>query len=943
MCEIDSFLCVGIPGYFLGMFIILVFVIASLLYLNKEHLQKLITDRVQAQASSVQQSPAEVEAALRTLEAQYRALIDQIPAVTYIAPQDGSGVRFCIGSQFETLLGYSQSQGQTDPDLWLKLLHPEDRERILLAGLVPGQPPVPQNFGQQSPLIEYRALARDGRVLWFREGAVEVLDEVNHSFLLHGVMFDITESNLAEGALRDSEYRYYTLAKMLPVGIFRADLTGKCLYVNERYCEMAGLTLVEVLGEVWTQCLHLDDRNRIFWEWQQVVKQKQPFQAEFRFQQGDLTLWMICQAVPEAGKSGEITSYIGALTDISERKQAEEALLKAEEKYRSIFENASEGIFQCSPDGYYICANPALAHIYGYESPSELMAQVRDISRQLYVDPTRRTEFVRLAEECGFVSDFESEIDRADGSKIWISENVRVVRDGEGHLLYYEGTIEDITERKLAEAKLMHDAQHDTLTGLPNRALFTERLAQAIALGKKRLDYLFAVLFIDLDRFKVVNDSLGHLAGDQLLIAFASRLRKSIAHRQLKSPNTGDTVARLGGDEFAILLETIKDVNEATQVAERVHAELAIPFNLNEYQVFTSASIGIVCSGLPASTAANKEFWNSEPTDLLNTDCQLLTQTSQANIQILESRIEQSHIIYDRPEDLLRDADSAMYHAKALGKARHEVFDLSMHARAVALLQLENDLRRAVEREEFRLYYQPIVSLSDGRIRGFEALLRWQHPQRGLLAPGEFIPVAEETRLIVPIGWWMMRSACQQMRQWQQQFPHRSPLTVSVNLSNAQYQQPDLIAKISQILRETALDASSLKLEITESVIMENAESATALLAQLRALGIQLYIDDFGTGYSSLSRLHTFPTDALKIDRAFVSRMADDEGNEAIVQTILIVAGHLGLDVIAEGVETAKQLAQLRALQCEYGQGYFFSKPADEKAITSLIASCPQW
>ncbi|MGE5658911.1 MAG: EAL domain-containing protein [Actinomycetota bacterium] len=728
------------------------------------------------------------------------------------------------------------------------------------------------------------------------------------------------ERHRTQTALRQSEYRYYTLAKMLPVGIFRTDAIGDCLYVNEQYCELAGMMLTEALGEGWMRNLHPSDRSRVIADWEQAVQEKQPLKLEFRFQHaaGSET-WVFCQAVPEIGETGEIVGYVGTLTDISDRKASEIALRQAEEKYRSIFENAIEGIFQITPKGHYLSANPALARIYGYESPEELMTKLHDLDRQLYVDPVRRSEFIRLVEEQGSVFEFESQVYRADGSKIWVSENARAVCDAEGQLLYYEGTVENITNRKVTEEKLVHEALHDTLTNLPNRSFFMERLQQSIDLAKRRQDYFFAVLFIDLDRFKVVNDSLGHLVGDKLLVAIAQRLEICLRSR--------DAVARLGGDEFAILLDGIKDANDATAVAERIQKKLALPFILDEYEVFTSASIGIVCSGWqPGKGALLGPMAPSQPLEIVN-----------------KGGSSPCLLKYERPEELLRDADAAMYHAKALGKARHEVFDLSMHTRAVALLQLENDLRRAVERHEFLLFYQPIVSLTNGGISGFEVLLRWQHPQRGLVAPGEFIQVAEETRLIVPIGWWMLRSACQQMREWQQQFPTNPPLTISVNLSNQQFTQPDLIEQIEQILTETGLEARSLKLEITESVIMENAESATALLAQLRALGVQLYIDDFGTGYSSLSRLHSFPTDALKIDRAFVSRMCIDEGNEAIVQTILILASHLGMDVIAEGVETAEQLAQLRALQCEYGQGYFFARPLDEKAASVLVASRPKW
>ncbi|MEG4496229.1 EAL domain-containing protein [Microcoleus sp. F10-C6] len=870
-----------------------------------------------------------LEAALCTVEAKYCALVEQMPAVTYISPLNRSAAKLYISPQIETFLGYSVAEWRADPDLWLKLVHPEDRDRVLVENAT-------QKFtcGEEfwdGPLVsEYRAIARNGRVVWFRDRAIAVRDEASKSVILQGAMFDITETKVAASALLESEYRYYTLAKILPVGIFRADASGDCLYVNQRFLEMAGLTAPQALGEGWTQSLHPEDRARVLSLWYGAVKEKLPCKLEYRFCNGDLTTWVFCQAVPEIAKSGEVLGYLSTLTDISDRKQAEFALQQAEEKYRSIFENAIEGIFQTTPDGRYLSANPALARIYGYDSAAELIANIHDIDHQLYLDPNRRVEFLRAIEKHGFVSEFESQVYRADGTTIWVSENGRAVRDAGGNLLYYEGTVEDITLRKIAEEKLVHDALHDMLTGLPNRALFMDRLGHAIELSKRRPEILFAVLFIDLDRFKVVNDSLGHLVGDRLLIAIAQRLGTCL--------RAGDTVARLGGDEFAILLENIKNTEDATHIADRVQAELAEPFYLNKYQVFTSASIGIVCSGLPQHPSESSE--QSSPGNLVNIDRETYLSGLSSDSPVPNVPFA---TLYERPEELLRDADAAMYHAKELGKARHEVFDLSMHTRAVALLQLENDLRRALEFQEFQLYYQPIVSLTSGTIRGFEALLRWYHPQRGVVSPGDFILVAEETRLIIPIGWWMMRSACSQIHQWHQKFPANPPLTVSVNLSNQQFKQPDLIDRIREILQETQLDPRTFKLEITEGVIMENAESAVAILAELKKLEIQLYIDDFGTGYSSLSRLHTFPTDALKIDRAFVSRMTEDEGNEAIVQTILILASHLGMDVIAEGIETSEQLNLLRALQCEYGQGYFFSKPIDSIAATLLIESQPKW
>ncbi len=447
---------------------------------------------------------------------------------------------------------------------------------------------------------------------------------------------------------------------------------------------------------------------------------------------------------------------------------------------------------------------------------------------------------------------------------------------------------QSISRRKQSEELLRHNAFHDGLTNLPNRALFMDRLGHALKLTKRHNDYLFAVLFLDLDRFKVINDSLGHMVGDQLLVAIARCLERCLRPE--------DTVARLGGDEFAILLNNIKDISDVILVAERIQEQLKLPFNLSGQEVFASTSVGIA---------------------LNTTD-------------------------YKQPEDLLRDADTAMYRAKARGKARYEVFNTAMHDHVVTLLQLENSLRWAVERQELRIHYQPIVLLKTGRITGFEALVRWQHPQRGLVLPEEFISVAEETGAIIPIGYWVLREACRQMHKWQLQFPEDS-LTISVNLSSKQFLQPDLIDQISQILQETGLDARSLKLEITESVIMENTESATAMLLQLSNLGVELHLDDFGTGYSSLNYLHRFPVNVLKIDRSFISKMDVTGKNLEIVRAIITLAHNLSINVTAEGLETAEQLAQLRALQCKHGQGYFFNKPADQEAAGALITKSLQW
>ncbi|MCM8795048.1 MAG: bifunctional diguanylate cyclase/phosphodiesterase [Candidatus Omnitrophica bacterium] len=440
----------------------------------------------------------------------------------------------------------------------------------------------------------------------------------------------------------------------------------------------------------------------------------------------------------------------------------------------------------------------------------------------------------------------------------------------------------DIAERKKVEQQLLHDAFHDTATGLPNRALFEDRLSRAIGRTKRRPDYLFAVLFIDVDRFKVINDSLGHGMGDQMLIAIAQRLQSSL--------RPTDTLARFAGDKFTVLLEEIGEIGDSTRVADRIQKELTVPFRVGGREVFVTASIGI------AESASG----------------------------------------YQSPADLLRDAETAMYRAKTLGRARYQVFDPQMHAKAVTLLQMETDLRRAVEHSGFQLFYQPIVSLGDGRLAGFEALIRWLHPEKGLLAPADFLPLAEEMGLVVQIDRWVLRESCRQLKEWHGRYPETRSVVMSVNISGKNFLHPGLSDFVQQVLAETGLDPRSLKLEIPESNIMAHAEFAADILFQLQARHVGLSIDDFGTGHSSLSALHRFPIETLKIDRSFVSAMDQGE-NEEIIRAIVTLAHNLQMDVIAEGIETESQMNLLKELGCEFGQGYFFSRPIDPKSVEKFF------
>ena len=570
-------------------------------------------------------------------------------------------------------------------------------------------------------------------------------------------------------------------------------------------------------------------------------------------------------------------------------KQAREALKESEERYALAARGSNDGLWDWNVSANVVHFSPRWKAMLGYEDgeigekPEEWFDRIHDADRE-------RVKEEIAAHQKGLTSHFESEhrmLHREGGFRWMLSRGV-AVRDASGKVLRMAGSQTDITEGKVS----------DPLTGLPNRLLFIDRVGRLVKSTKRHNDQLFAVLFMDLDGFKMINDSMGHLIGDQLLIGVANRLEKC-----LRSTDTvariGETftVARLGGDEFTVLLDHIKDPSDAKRAADRMMKALALPFILGGKEVFTSVSIGIALS-------------NSS---------------------------------YEQAEDILRDADTAMYRAKSLGKARYEIFDADMRASVIARLQLETDLRHALERKEFRNFYQPIVDLASGEIVGFEALLRWQHPTRGLLGPEEFIPVAEETGLIRELGWWNLREACRQISEWRAGLDAHSHLTISVNLSAKQFLQPNLVSDISKLLHELALAPEALKLEITESTVMADPSAAVEMLQQIKSLGIRLAIDDFGTGYSSLSYLHRFPLDTLKIDRSFISGMGEEGEGMEIARTILPMANNLRLDVVAEGVETIQQVAMLKKLHCKYAQGFYFSRPLSAEGTAALLAGGLTW
>lgn len=565
--------------------------------------------------------------------------------------------------------------------------------------------------------------------------------------------------------------------------------------------------------------------------------------------------------------------------------QVQRKLLENEQWLETILHSVGDGVLATDLNQAITYLNPMAEKLTGWSfsdamgrKVTEVFHIIHETTRQPIPNPIEqaiKTEQVASLPE-------QTLLVRKDGQCVPIGDSAAPINNHKGTIPLKDNQnqcigavliFRDMTERQLAAQKLHRQAFYDALTNLPNRVWFTERLLDAIERVKRNQDYLFAVLLLDLDRFKVINESLGHQMGDRLLIAVANRMSRTL--------RSIDTVARFGGDEFAILLESLQSPEEAVQIAQRIHQTLNISFSIEGQEIFTNASIGIVLSSLT----------------------------------------------HDSVESLIRDADIAMYRAKAKGSGCYEIFDPAMGQQVMSISRLENDLRGAIERQELTVYYQPIISLPTRTIRGVEALVRWQHPQKGLISPGEFIPIAEETGLISAIDRWVLREACRQMQRWLAHQSQPFPFKVSVNLSSHQCLQPTLSEEVERILLEVGLPPHYLTLEITETALISDPALAATILGKIKALGVSLSLDDFGTGYSSLSYLHRFPVDVLKIDRSFIGNLDGTSERLEIVKAIINLGQTLNLDVVAEGIETEPQLKLLKQLQCRYGQGYLFSRP----------------
>jgi diguanylate cyclase (GGDEF)-like protein/PAS domain S-box-containing protein len=686
----------------------------------------------------------------------------------------------------------------------------------------------------------------------------------------------------------DSERVLKVLVRNLDGMVFRCALDAEWTvhFVSDGCYELTGYRPAELIGNQRVsleQLTHPADRAAVRAAIMAAVADGARYRVEFRIRCQDGSEKRVLErGVGVIDERGErvLESFI---EDVTEQVGRQRRLAEAELRYRSIFENSVIGMFQTTADGRYLAANQALASLYGYATPEELVRSLDDIAVRLYVDRGRRDEFARLVREHGRVTDFESEVNRVDGQRIWIAEHAHAVHSASGELLYYEGTVEDISERRQYQAKLEHQATHDPLTGLPNRNLLEDRLQQAVLLAQ-RSGQRVSVAFVDLDNFKVVNDSLGHAAGDALLVETSRRLRDCL--------RGVDTVARYGGDEFVLILSGHASVNQAVNTLERVKQAVNQPLLIDGHELRVDCSIGV-------------SLYPDDGADL---------------------------------QTLLRHADVAMNHAKERGKGQFQFYTDVLNTAAHERLALESALRRAIGSDELSVVYQPQVD-ADGVPFGVEALVRWNSPEFGAVSPVKFIPLAEETGMILPITDFVLRTACREAASWGSRVAGGvgARLSIAVNLSARLFRDPRLAQQVAAVLAETGLPAQRLELEITESLLMGDVEQTVATLVELKALGVSIAIDDFGTGYSSLAYLKRFPIDVLKIDRSFV--MECDQGSEGMaIPSAVISLGHsLRMRIVAEGIESPGQMAVLAAQGCEGFQGFMIARPLRSPGVVEFL------
>ena len=819
-------------------------------------------------------------------EERFRRLVEIAPDTVLLHDGDElifvnpAGVRLLGVSSAEELIGRSVADF-VDAD-GLTRVEELCSERPAGGGQTEHRPPP----GASAEVIESRLRRVDGA--WVDVEIVGLPSSYKGRPATQLVIRDVSRRKRAETALRESEERYRSLFEDVPVGVYRIAISGELVHCNRAVVDLLGYPSREQLLGIDTGELYVDRED--LEAWQTMMKfegQVADFEARIRRFDGS-KVWVRCHttAIREGGSMGagrgKVVGYRGTVEDITDRKRAEDALRTSEERFRSLVQNASDMIAIFDAEARIVYLSPASQRVLGF-APSDRLGSHGFEHIHPKDLPRVRVMFDELLTKPGKSLRTEYRMRHAAGS--W-----RVLESSMTNLLHnpaVSGVVvnsRDVSDRKRAEDRLLHDALHDALTSLPNRTLFMDRLAHCIDRRTRLASYRCAVLFLDLDRFKMVNDSLGHAAGDQLLIQASDRLKGCL--------RPSDTLARLGGDEFAILLDDVKDASNAVRVAKRIQTELEVPFSLDGREVYSTASIGIALSDDDSG-----------------------------------------------PEDVLRDADTAMYRAKGQGRASHAIFDADMHAQVRAQLQLETDLRRAMTGGQLEVFYQPIVALASGKLAGFEALARWHHPERGLVLPSEFMPLAEETGLVTAIGRTLMTEACRQVKAWNDRRSPEETLFVGVNLSRRQLQQPDLLDQIAQMLAATGLPGDRLSIEVTETGVAERPDAVLETLVRLRRLGIRVSLDDFGTGTASLSLLHRFPFDRVKIDRWFVNGIGTGDSSEELVEGILTLCHGRRLGTVAEGVETGEQRRRLGELGCDFAQGFLFSEPVTRQRAEELLVT----
>jgi diguanylate cyclase (GGDEF)-like protein/PAS domain S-box-containing protein len=838
------------------------------------------------------------ELLVEVLEVEYCSVFELLPNGQTLILQAGVGWRSglvgtaCVGVRSDSLIGYT-----------LDLDEPVVIEDFLVETRFSGPP----------MLHNHRVVAGVSLTVGDHDAPFGVLGvySISHrTFSENDISFVQAITNVLSAAFarhRGDEWLHLMEQAIASTstGIVIADTRlpdNPITYVNPAFEKITGYSAAEVLGH---NCRFLQGdatQSEALEELRSALIEGRECNVLLKnYRRDGQIFWNNLYVAPIHDVNHTLTHFIGAQNDITDLVNTETALRESERRLDSILSSVEAVIWSIDAQtGRTLYLNPAGEAVYGrtleefYRDPTLWLETIHPEDRGRV---SAERELLRRSERL----DLEYRIIRPSGDVRWLYSRCSPIKNEQGVIVRFDCIDTDITDIKEAEEQLRHNAFYDKLTSLPNRSLFIDRLNHTIQRSKRRGGFMFAVLFLDLDGFKVVNDSLGHLAGDLLLVQIARRLEQCL--------RPSDTLARLGGDEFTILLEDIFQLQDATKVVNRVLSALQTPFEIFDRDVFTNVSVGIA----------------------LGSGRQLPDVLSQGS---------ESIGYYTQPSDVLRDADIAMYRAKKSGKGCYCVFDREMHADAVARLQLETDLRLAIEAEQLQVFYQPIIALGSGKIAGFEALVRWQHPDRGFISPAEFIPIAEETGDIIKIGSWVLQQSCQQLQDWKEMFrdfPDLEPLTVAVNLSAKQLAQSDLLPDIDRILATTKLQPQALKLEITESAIVENPATAVRILQALHERAITLCIDDFGTGYSSLSYLHRFPMDVLKVDRSFVTDIDTGEKNQEIVNAIIQLAHHLNMETIAEGIETEAERAVLEQFNCDFGQGYWFSRPVDGTIATELL------